>query len=312
MLTGSTTDQSSVEKLTNLSIAIIPAYNEALTIAKVIEETSKYVTKVVVVDDGSSDDTAEIASHCKAEVIHHERNMGKGAALKTGFEYCKKEGCEYIITIDADAQHDPADIPKLLEPLLAKRADVTIGSRFVLNNCEIPTYRQTGLTLIGVLGRYLTGNSVKDTQSGFRAYNTKALEIGSNFKSKGFGVESEQLSILLENGLKIIEVPVVINYQVDNASKKHPLLHGLEIISTIARLTIKRRPLFTLGFLGIFILVASTISGLLIYSGEPGPLSLPISVAATGLLGFLLVLTGLVLFIVGKVHKKGEPQRNSG
>jgi len=111
-------------------IACIPAYNEEATIAKVIIQTQKYVDKIIVCDDGSSDLTGLIAERLGAEVIRHERNLGKGAALRSLFKKAKELKAEIIVTLDADFQHDAADIPKLIKPILDGEADVVVGSRY--------------------------------------------------------------------------------------------------------------------------------------------------------------------------------------
>jgi len=123
-------------------VACIPAYNEGLTIAKVILKARKHVDKVIVCDDGSTDMTAEIAEALGAEVIRHKRNMGYGAAIGSLFRRAREIGADVMVTLDADGQHDPDYIPRLIKPIIKGEADIVIGSRFLGGDVEVPTYRR--------------------------------------------------------------------------------------------------------------------------------------------------------------------------
>ena len=184
-------------------IAVIPAYNEEKTIAAVLLETEKYVDKIIVVDDGSTDHTAEIARRMGAIVISHPKNIGKGAALRTGFKEALKHNPDIIITLDADLQHNPNEIPKLVQPIIEGKADMTIGSRYIKGGkMDAPLYRRIGLAIINKLHK----TPIKDTQSGYRAYNRKAAKIVLQTKTKGYGIETEQIQVALKNKIKVVEV----------------------------------------------------------------------------------------------------------
>ena len=143
-----------------LTIAAMPAYNEANSIANVILGCRKYVDKVVVVDDGSCDNTAELAESLGAYVVRHETNKGYGAALKNCFETAKKLGASAMVVIDSDGQHDPREIPKLLEPL-KDGFDLVIGSRFVNGNGKnVPIYRKVGMKVLDVATSFAGGLNV--------------------------------------------------------------------------------------------------------------------------------------------------------
>ena len=160
----------------SITIAAMPAYNEAHVIAEVIKGCKNYVDRVVVVDDGSTDNTVDIAESLGAYVVRHENNIGYGAALKNCFEAARHLGANAMVIIDSDGQHDPSEIPKLLEPL-KNGFDLVIGSRFVNGNGKnVPIYRKFGMKVLDVATYVAGGLNVTDSQSGFRAYGKRAIE----------------------------------------------------------------------------------------------------------------------------------------
>lgn len=160
-----------------ITIAAMPAYNEAHAIAEVIKGCKKYVDRVVVVDDGSTDNTVDIAESLGAYVVRHEINRGYGAALRNCFEAARNLGAGAMVIIDSDGQHDPSEIPQLLEPL-KQGFDLVIGSRFVNGNGKnVPIYRKFGMKVLDVATYIAGGLNVTDSQSGFRAYGKKLLKI---------------------------------------------------------------------------------------------------------------------------------------
>jgi glycosyltransferase involved in cell wall biosynthesis len=296
-------------------IACIPAYNEEKTIARVIIETQKYTNKIIVCDDGSTDLTGEIAERLGAEVIRHEKNMGKGVALRDLFSAAKKYNPTIVVTIDADGQHDPNDIPMLLKPIEEGEADFVIGSRFVKGaKTDAPSYRRFGLKIINFLSKITTNSNVKDTQSGFRALTIKALDELWNIDSEGFGIESEQIILALKKGLKIKEIPITIKYKgLPKTSKKSPLLHGEEIIATILKLVVEERPLLYLGLPGtILMLLAITLGAyLLLLFNATRYFSLPIAIIALGasLGGTTLMIAALTLYALNRIVKRIRNER---
>lgn len=289
-------------KTTGLNIiAIIPAYNESQNIEEIIVETSKYVNSVIVVDDGSNDNTSSIARKMGAKVIRNEYNMGKGEALKKGFLECYKYNADIIVALDADGQHTPSDMPSLIEPIETGKADIVIGSRFLDGNSkldkdsqEIPQYRQRGLSFINYINNSLTSNRIKDTQSGFRVYSLKASKIVPKCRSTGYGIETEQLSIAESNNYRILEVPVKIKYQgLNNTSKKNSVLHGMDIISIILKLAIERRPLLFFGLGGLILIICGLITSAFVLTlfNDTRYFSIPFALMA---LGFVFVGTSLL------------------
>ena len=294
----------------NPVIAIIPAYNESRNIGKIIAETSKYVTIIIVVDDGSEDNTAELAMSKNTKVIRTRRNMGKGTALKRGLVECLKYNPDIIVTLDADGQHDPADIPKLLEPIKNGEADIVIGSRCDNNSLsEIPMVRGFGLSFINFVNRSLMKSTIKDSQSGFRAYAKSILSMISNYNSTGYGVETEQLATAELYGFHIVEVPVTIRYRgLENTSKKNSILVGANIISTIFRIVVERRPLLFFGLAGIILFGASVIttSEMLILFNETRYFSIPLALITLGfaIMGTLLILISFLFHTLKRIREK--------
>ena len=234
---------SKIKKDRSLIMVGIPAYNEEKSLSKVIIQTMKYVTKVIVCDDGSTDMTAEIAENLGAITLRHKKNRGKGAALRTIFNYVKPLYPDIVITIDADGQHNCREITKLIQPILENKADMVIGSRYLnRSKMDAPLYRRFGLYVINWLINNVNKIPIKDTQCGFRAYNRKALETVSKLKVNGYDVETEQLNAVFKRRLRVTEVPVTVKYKgIEKASKKSPLKHGSEIITNIFKKAIELR-----------------------------------------------------------------------
>ena len=213
-------------------VAIISAYNEEDELANVITKTLKYVDKVIVVDDGSVDRTAEVAIGAGDEIISHSTNLGKGEALKSGFKVIKDDSI--IVTIDGDGQHNPDEIPILIKPIIEDGADLVNGSRYMNGPEEnTPAYRRVGQKVLDIATNISAGISVTDSQSGFRAFSSKSKDC-FRFKGTGFGIESEMLADAAESGLKIVEVPITVRYDVDG-STKDPITHGVGVLFNITK-----------------------------------------------------------------------------
>jgi len=291
-------------------IACIPAYNEERTIASVVVKTMRYVNEVIVCDDGSGDLTGEIARRLGAKVVRHERNMGKGIALMDLFTEAKKFNPDVIITLDADGQHNPDDIPRLIKPIVEGAADIVIGSRFVKGGeIDAPLYRRFGLTFINFLSRKLVKSDVRDTQTGFRAFTLKALNELESMESRGYGVETEQLMLAKKRGLRIIEVPVMIRYKgLEKTSKKFPFLQAQDIVTTILRLFIEEHPLRYLGIPGVALIILTVISGtyLLLMFNATRYFSIPIALITLAALftGIMLLITAIILYAMTRLTKK--------
>jgi glycosyltransferase involved in cell wall biosynthesis len=293
-------------------MAIIPAYNEAANIRKTIQEATNYVSSIVVVDDGSQDNTAEIAKTMNVKVIRNKYNMGKGAALKKGLlEACRYNNVDIVVTLDADGQHDPVDIPTLLKPIENGEADIVIGSRFMQNPHEIPKLRLIGLSVINFMNRFFMKTTINDSQSGFRAYKKNVLSIISNYETRGYGVETEQLARAESYGLRIVEVPISIKYRgLLNTSKRNSLLHGANILSMVLKIAVERRPLLFFGLAGIILigLAIIPVSNMLVIFNNTRYFSVPLALITLGLagIGSLLIIASLIFHVLKRLQDRYE------
>ncbi len=258
-----------------MTVAVIPAYNEEKTIGEILEKVKLFVNKIIVVNDGSKDKTAEMAGQCGVQVINHIINRGLGAALRTGFSAAARENADIIITLDADGQHNPEDIPKLIAPIKNNEADAVIGSRFILekhnsrhSECseesrgsaatheinvgrriassarsfgqypqdDVPIFRRFANFAGNLTTFLLFGIWVSDSQSGFRAFSQKAL-LKINLKSSGMEVSSEIIKEIKRNHLRLKEIPIKPVYTKYSMSKGQNLLEGAR---TLFQLILRR------------------------------------------------------------------------
>jgi UDP-N-acetylglucosamine---dolichyl-phosphate N-acetylglucosaminyltransferase len=216
-------------------VAVIPAYNEAQTIADVLDHAKKHVDLLVVVDDGSSDRTAEIARAHGVVVVSHVINRGLGAAIGTGFDVAKKLGADIIITLDADGQHDASEIPVFVKAI-QNGADMVIGSRMLTGFKGMPWYRRVAQILGNLVTLVLFGAWVTDSQSGFRAFNRFALEK-IEIKTNRMEVSSELVAEAKRNRLNVKEVPIKAIYTDYSLSKGQSFFVG---IKTLVKLVLRR------------------------------------------------------------------------
>jgi len=236
--------------------------------------------------------------------------MGYGAALITGFKEALKKEADIIITLDADGQHCPSQIPYLIKPIIENKADIVIGSRFLQKGVQqIPIYRKLGIKTITKLANLSTKLGVTDAQSGYRAYNRKALQsIVIRLSETGMGISLQILKIAAEQKMKITEVPITIKYDVEKPSKKNPLIHGAEVIMTLVKLVALERPLAYLGIPSVISLIAGIVlSAYLIWLfNQTRYFSIPIALAALGalFLGTILATSAITLYALTTISKK--------
>lgn len=221
---------TSHETSLNRSIfAVIPAFNEGQAITEVVRECQRHVDRVVVVDDASSDDTAACACLPGVDVLRHPVNLGQGAALQTGIQYALAAGATEIVTLDADGQHDPAEIPRMLSAMDAQGADVALGSRFSGQALGIPFIRRSILRIAVIFTRVTTGLDVTDCHNGFRVFRAPAarqLRIAQNRMAHA----SEILEEIARKRMRYVEVPVTIRYTEYSMAKGQSSLNSFNIL----------------------------------------------------------------------------------
>jgi len=239
-------------------VAIIPAYNEELFIGSVVLQTLQHASTVIVVDDGSSDLTAQIAQSAGAVVVQHEHNQGKGASLNTGFKVARDYQTDAVVILDADGQHQPEELCGVVAPILAGEADMVIGSRYLEDTSEVPSHRIWGHWVFNLITRLGSGMTSSDSQSGYRAFSPRALSA-TDFSSAGFSVESEMQFIAKEHDLRLTEVSIIIQYP--DKPKRNVLGHGLSVLNGVLRLIGQYRPLLFFGVPGMFLLLVGFVWG---------------------------------------------------
>lgn len=215
------------------TIVLIPAFNEQAAIGSVVRKSLQYASDVLVVDDGSSDNTSEIAKNAGASVLRHSTNYGKGVSLKDAFSHV--QGYDIVVTIDGDGQHNPDEIPDLIKPICEGKADFVNGSRYLNGFDEnTPAYRRVGQRVLDIATNVTAGTNVTDSQSGFRAFKASTISC-YKFRDPGFGIESEMIADAAENNLRILEVPITVKYDVENSSTKGPITHGVGVLLKIVK-----------------------------------------------------------------------------
>lgn len=210
-------------------IVVIAAYNEEKKVASVVDEVSKYVDLVIVVDDGSKDKTADVIKNKKAVVLKHCINLGQGAALQTGFDYAKKFNPDVVVTYDADGQFEAKEISKIIKPVLDKKVEVVLGSRFLGKTVNMSPLRKYILKL-GILFTWIFSEiKLTDTHNGFRALSNKALnliEINQNRMAHA----SEIIDNIVRKNLSYIEVPVTVKYDDYSKQKGQSNFNSIKIL----------------------------------------------------------------------------------
>jgi glycosyltransferase involved in cell wall biosynthesis len=290
--------------------AIIPAYNEELTIGSVVISTAEFVDQIIVVDDGSTDHTSEIAEKAGAEVIKHSQNQGKGTALKTGFSAIKK--ADIIITIDGDGQHNPYEIPLLVKPIADGQADLVNGSRYMDKKLKgTPVYRRIGQTVLDKTSNINSGLKITDTQSGFRAFAVYTIPT-FKFSKSGFSIESEMLMDAASNNFKIMEVQVGVSYNKGKKGSDHtknPIMHGVGVFVRLLQDMEFRRPLYYFCIPGLVLIGIGLVMGLVFFGqyldGQMTTLMPTIMAGMIGLGGIFVTFTGVILHSVSRMIEQG-------
>ncbi len=212
---------------------LIPSYNEARTIGRLVADLVRKDFTVYVVDDGSTDDTAGIAHLHGAIVVKHKKNMGKGASLREGFKHIIKKAFDAVIVMDGDGQHLVSDIGNFIERMKATGADMVIGNR-MLDVSLMPRERKYTNRFMSSFISILSGQSVPDSQSGYRLIKREVLE-NIRLKSSNFEIESEMIIRSARAGFKIESVPIKTVYD-NEKSKVNPVIDTLRFIAFVAKI----------------------------------------------------------------------------
>jgi glycosyltransferase involved in cell wall biosynthesis len=276
-------------------LAGIAAYNEARYIGSIVLQARQYVDEVIVVDDGSTDNTAKVAELAGATVIRHDENRGKGTAVQNILAEAKKRNPDILVLLDADSQHDPNEIPALIKPI-SEGFDLVIGSREAQKD-KTPRYRRIGQKVLLRSTRLASKANISDSESGFRALSPKAIN-NLKLKAAGFAIESEMITRAADKNLKITEVPISNIYTKDG-STLNPIRHGIDVLSQIIVMISHRRPLFFFGLAGVILLVVGLIVGIRVLNiaATTGEHAIGHTILTTLLIiaGMLSIFTGIIL-----------------
>jgi glycosyltransferase involved in cell wall biosynthesis len=293
-------------------VACIPAFNASKSIGLVVARTKEYVDEVIVVNDGSADDTATEAINAGARLINHSLNLGYGSAIST----CLKSGLEIdadiIITLDSDLQHSPEEIPFLVQPIIDGSCDLVIGSRFVSRDGEkpIPGYRRLGITFLTRIANYMADTGVTDVTTGFRAYSKHAAKTLATMRfSSDMGASSQILIGAHRSGLRVKETQVNISYGTGvKTSTQNAISMGTGILTSIIRYVAFRRPLSLIGIPGLAILILG-VAGLFLLldifnATRAIPVGLGMFTVATVVIGLAILLNSLFLYTLSSISRE--------
>lgn len=208
---------------------VVPGYNEAANLGNTLATLCPWAKNVAVVDDGSADNTAEVAARYPVWVLRHAINRGQGAALATGIEFALRRGAKVIVTFDSDGQHDPSELPAIIDPVRNGEVDVTLGSRFLGRTVGMPMHRRIVLKLGVLFTRAVSFVAVTDTHNGFRALSRSAAQAIKITQDR-MAHASEILDEIYRRKLKYREVPVTIRYSEASLAKGQSSLNAVKIV----------------------------------------------------------------------------------
>ena len=272
----------------------MPAYNEEKYIGSVVLEAGQFANEVVVVDDGSTDRTAQVARLAGATVVQHEKNSGYGATVQTVLAEAKKRNPDVLVLLDADGQHNPEEITSLAKAVAAG-ADVAIGSRQIKSG-DIPAYRKFGQKIIAYFTRVLSKSTLSDTESGFRAFSRRAIQVLEP-KERGMAISAETISEATAKGLKIAEVPISAIYTRDG-STLNPVKHGMSVLNRVMVMISERRPLLFFGLAGGIAIILGIVAGVIVLKAL---ITINEFAVGTAMVAMLLITVGMLCIFAGVI-----------
>jgi glycosyltransferase involved in cell wall biosynthesis len=283
------------------TLVALPAYNEEKYIGSMVLKVRQYAGETLVIDDGSTDRTAEIAGMAGATVIRHEKNSGKGTAIQTILTEAKKKSTDILVILDADSQHNPEEIPSLIESI-KEGYDLVIGSR-KQQASKTPRYRRFGQKVLAYMTRVLTHEYSDDTESGFRALSRKAINE-LQLKEKGFAIETEMIANAMEKGLRINHVPISNIYTRDG-STLNPISHGIGVLIRILTMISERRPLAFFGLGGLVLVTIGLIIGIIVIqmftTNNVLPVGYTVLTAMLVIIGMFSIFTSIILHVMANM-----------
>lgn len=284
-----------MSKLSQSKILVaMPAYNEEKYIGSLVTKAREYADEVLIVDDGSTDGTPEVARLAGATVIQHKENKGYGAAVQSILAEAKRIAPDILVLLDADSQHNPGEIPRLVEPI-SQGFDLVIGSRKLLRD-NIPLYRRIGQGVISYFCYILSGEKLSDSESGFRVFSRKAVGM-LELREDGMSVSAETIAKAAEKGLKITEIPISITYTRDG-STLNPVRHGFGVLSRIIAMILERRPLLFFGLGGAILILLGFLAGMRVIGIVSGGGEIDTSTVLVSVffitIGILIIFTGVI------------------
>jgi len=277
-------------------LVAIPAYNEERFIGSVIHGVLMEGFECLVIDDGSTDRTVEIARAAGATVERLDQNGGKSSAVRRALQVARRRGVNILVLMDGDWQHDPREIETLLQPLRAGEAEIVSGSRFLTSaRRQIPSVRGIGLRVLTAMSNLASGHRVTDSQTGFHAFSRKAIRA-MRLRSNGFSVEVEVQFLSRALSLRHFEVPISARYE--DGPKRNVFGQGARVLDGIIRLVAHYRPLLFFGVPSMGLLVLGGVLGVAVIDIYQGGGQLAFGYA---LLSVMLVILGAIGMFAGLV-----------
>ncbi len=286
----------------------LPTFNEEKNIASIIIKLKKKYDQIIVCNDGSTDLTGPIAEKMGAIVITHPKNLGYGAAIRSLLtKFIELDG-DILVTFDADGQHRVEDIESVIKPIIKNKADITIGSRFLGKNADMPTYRKIGIKTITNITNMGTETKLTDSQSGFRAYHKRVIPdiLPSEY---GMGASTEILIKANKKQFRINEVPIKVLYE-GNTSTHNPASHGVSVILSTMKFISIEHPLKFYGIPGLVFLgigLAFIIWTIQVFS-EAGIVLTNVALVglASTILATMLLMSAIMLYSLVNVVREGQ------